>query len=109
MEYDGYEVGLVIKSLRIQKKLSREDMAAEIGISASAIKQYENGGRALSIKNLFRMIDYFGVDANTILNVTAKNSETSIDLRLNQMDSSKKAYFVKTFNYMLNNAELIVS
>ena len=39
MEYDGYEVGLVIKSLRIQKKLSREDMAAEIGISASAIKQ----------------------------------------------------------------------
>ena len=55
------------------------------------------------------MIDYFGVDANTILNVTAKNSETSIDLRLNQMDSSKKAYFVKTFNYMLNNAELLVS
>lgn len=25
-------------------------MAAEIGISASAIKQYENGGRALSIR-----------------------------------------------------------
>ena len=71
MKYDGYQVGIVIKSLRIQRNLTKEALAAELGISVSTIKKYENGERALSITNLFKIIDYFKVDANTILNVAA--------------------------------------
>lgn len=69
MKYDGYQVGIVIKSLRIQRNLTKEALATELGISESTIKKYENGERALSITNLFKIIDYFKVDANTILNV----------------------------------------
>ena len=31
MKYDGYQVGIVIKSLRIQRKLTKEGLAAELG------------------------------------------------------------------------------
>lgn len=93
MKYDGYQVGIVIKSLRIQRNLTKEALAAELGISVSTIKKYENGERALSITNLFKIIDYFKVDANTILNVAEGKKENSIDSRLELMDYSRKAYF----------------
>ena len=109
MKYDGYQVGIVIKSLRIQRNLTKEALAAELGISVSTIKKYENGERALSITNLFKIIDYFKVDANTILNVAESKKETSIDSRLELMDCSKKAYFQKIFNEMLDSAEMLVS
>ena len=73
------------------------------------IKKYENGERALSITNLFKIIDYFKVDANTILNVAEGKKENSIDSRLELMDYSRKAYFQKIFNEMLDNAEMLVS
>ena len=79
MKYDGYQVGIVIKSLRIQRNLTKEALATELGISESTIKKYENGERALSITNLFKIIDYFKVDANTILNVAAV-SYTHLDV-----------------------------
>ena len=66
-------------------------------------------GNGLSITNLFKIIDYFKVDANTILNVAESKKETSIDSRLELMDCSKKAYFQKIFNEMLDNAEMLVS
>jgi transcriptional regulator with XRE-family HTH domain len=109
MKYDGYQVGIVIKSLRIQRNLTKEALAAELGISESTIKKYENGERALSITNLFKIIDYFKVDANTILNVAESKKETSIDSRLELMDCSKRAYFQKIFNEMLDSAEMLVS
>lgn len=107
MKYDGYEVGAVIKSLRIQRKLSKEGLASELGISESTIKKYETGERAISIINLFKMMDYFHVDANTILNVEKKTKENSIDSRLELLDQGRKAYFQKTFMDMLDNAELL--
>jgi len=107
--YDGYQVGIVIKSLRIQRNLTKEALATELGISESTIKKYENGERALSITNLFKIIDYFKVDANTILNVAESKKESSIDSRLELMDCSKRAYFQKIFNEMLDNAEMLVS
>lgn len=86
-----------------------QGLAAELGISESTIKKYENGERALSITNLFKIIDYFKVDANTILNVAEGKKENSIDSRLELMDYSRKAYFQKIFNEMLDNAEMLVS
>ena len=109
MKYDGYQVGIVIKSLRIQRNLTKEALATELGISESTIKKYENGERALSITNLFKIIDYFKVDANTMLNVAEGKKENSIDSRLELMDYSRKAYFQKIFNEMLDNAEMLVS
>ena len=59
--------------------------------------------------NEYKIIDYFKVDANTILNVAEGKKENSIDSRLELMDYSRKAYFQKIFNEMLDNAEMLVS
>ena len=109
MKYEGYKIGPVIRDIRKDKGLLIEALAAELGISESTIKKYENGERALSITNLFKIIDYFKVDANTILNVAESKKGTSIDSRLELMDCSRKAYFQKIFNEMLDSAEMLVS
>ena len=96
-------------AVKVIRLVRFQGLAAELGISESTIKKYENGERALSITNLFKIIDYFKVDANTILNVAESKKETSIDSRLELMDCSKKAYFQKIFNEMLDNAEMLVS
>ena len=44
-----------------------------------------------------------------ILNVAESKKETSIDSRLELMDCSKRAYFQKIFNEMLDSAEMLVS
>ena len=95
MKYDGYQVGIVIKSLRIQRKLTKEGLAAELGISESTIKKYENGERALSITNLFKIIDYFKVDANTILNVAESKKETSNRLQAGINELQQEGIFSK--------------
>ena len=82
MKYDGYQVGIVIKSLRIQRNLTKEALAAELGISESTIKKYENGERALSITNLFKIIDYFKVDANTCLLYTSPSPRDNLGSRM---------------------------
>ena len=62
MRYSGYEVGMTLRSLRKEKEITIERMSEETGISTSAIKQYERGGRSLSINSLFVLIDYFEVE-----------------------------------------------
>ena len=75
MQYDGNVVGTILRNLRNENNLTLEEMSEETGISVSSIKQYEQGGRQISIRNLYVLIDFFGVDANTILNVTEPDKD----------------------------------
>ena len=109
MKYDGYQVGIVIKSLRIQRKLTKEGLAPELGITESPIKKYENRDHALRITNQFKKYNTIKVDDNKIQKLAESKKETSIDSRLELMDCSKKAYFQKIFNEMLDNSEMLVS
>lgn len=134
-----YERGLRIADRRKEMGLSQDELAHRVGIGRQALSAIENGGdfkiqtldnlaivlgvsvdfiiygkneeksELLSEANLFKIIDYFKVDANTILNVAESKKETSIDSRLELMDCSRKAYFQKIFNEMLDNAEMLVS
>jgi len=69
MKYDGVIVGSTLRNLRKESNVTLENMSNITGISTSSIKQYEQGGRQLSIRNLYILVDFFGVDANTILNI----------------------------------------
>ena len=102
MQYDGNVVGTILRNLRNENNLTLEEMSEETGISVSSIKQYEQGGRQISIRNLYVLIDFFGVDANTILNV-------SIDDKLKYLDKKQKIYLKKTFLYMVEHVNEMVS
>lgn len=109
MKYEGYVVGSILRNLRKEKKLTVEEMSGETGISTSSIKQYEQGGRQLSIRNLFVLIDFFNVDANTILNVDGECEEKSIDTKLRGLNANQRKYLQKSFEYMLDHVSEIVS
>lgn len=109
MKYDGYAVGSILRNLRKGKELTLEKMSGDTGISVSAIKQYEQGGRQLSIKNLYVLVDFFGVDANTILNVSVPEDKVSIDDKLKQLDKKQREYLTRTFLYMMDHVNEMAS
>ena len=53
MKYEGYKIGPVIRDIRKDKGLLIEEVAAKTGISVSTLGQVEQGGRNLSMKNLY--------------------------------------------------------
>lgn len=55
------------------------------------------------------LIDFFGVDANTILNVSEPNKEISIDERLKRLDTKQRNYLKQTFLYMVDHVNDIAS
>lgn len=109
MKYDGYAVGPVLRNLRTDRKITVERLSDMTGISTSAIKQIEQGGRNLSMKNLYIMMEAYGVDANTILNIQVTENKESIDQRLSRLPKSQRDYFAKTFLFMMENVNQVAS
>lgn len=64
MKYEGYKIGPVIRDIRKDKGLLIEEVAAKTGISVSTLGQVEQGGRNLSMKNLYMLMEVYETDAN---------------------------------------------
>lgn len=113
-KYNGYEIGPNLRQIRKEKKLSLDQVCEMTGLSDSSIKQIEQGGRGLSMKTLYLLMSAYQCDANTLLNIKEKGSDTdkkvrSIDRMLADLPSKQQEYFRHTFEFMLNQAEMLVS
>ncbi len=113
MRYDGYTVGPNIRQLRKDKKLSLYQVSEKTGLSQSSITQVEQGGRNLSMKSLYLLMEAYECDANKILNIM-KDSDLvsntdSIDARLKELPEEQQNYLKQTFLYMLDQATMLVS
>lgn len=104
MKYNSYEVGPVLRRLRKDRHYTVEAFSEKTGISPSTIKQMEQGGRNLSMRNLYVMMDVLDVDANTILGLDDRKDNLSIDKKLNQLDDKRRAYLTESFLFMLDHA-----
>lgn len=102
MEYEGYRVGPVIRDIRKEKGLLIEEVAARAGISVSTLGQVEQGGRNLSMKNLYRLMDIYETDANTLLAI--ETTPDSLESKLSRLPADKQKYLKNTFNYMIEQA-----
>ena len=105
MQYDGFVVGPGIRALRKKSTYTLEALSEKTGISVSNIKRIEQGNRNLSMRNLYGIMDAFGVDANTVLNINPVMNKYSIDARLDNLDEKQRAFLFKTFSFMLEQAE----
>lgn len=103
-EYDGCIVGPVLRKLRNDRKMTVDYVSEVTGLSTSTINQLEQGGRNLSMKSLYILMNAYQVDANTMLALDPKVSEHPIDDFLNKLSQEKKEYFTKSFLYMLEQA-----
>lgn len=56
-----------LRLLRLSEKLSQRALAKKTGLSASAIKQWENGRRVPNADAVARLAKFFGVTADYLL------------------------------------------
>ena len=69
MKYSGIENGPILRRLWTERFYTVERVCELTGISISTINQVEQGGRNLSMANMYKLMDLYKVDANTILNI----------------------------------------
>ena len=67
MKYEGYKIGPVIRDIRKDKGLLIEEVAAKTGISVSTLGQVEQGGRNLSMKNLYMLMDLISMSQEKLM------------------------------------------
>lgn len=60
------EVGNRLRSVREEKGLSRERVAADNGISVSAITMYETGARSARDEIKEKLADYYGLSIGSL-------------------------------------------
>ena len=63
---DGTRIGKKIKELRLQKKMTAEDLAKALGISASAVIMYEAGNRIPRDEIKIKIADFFDCSIESI-------------------------------------------
>lgn len=102
MKYEGYKIGPVIRNVRKSKGLLLDEVATKTGISVSTLGQVEQGGRNLSMKNLYMLMDVYETDANTLLAI--ETTSDSLDSKIRELPVDKQEYLRKTFNFMIEQA-----
>ena len=108
MTYNSIEIGPVLEQIRKDKKMTREEVSGASGLSVSSIMQIEYGIRNLSMKSLYLFMSVYECDANTLLNISA-HKETSVDNRLMKLPKDRRDYFVRSFNFMIDEMSAVHS
>ena len=101
-QYEGYEIGPILREIRKDKRLTVEDVVDTAGISVSTLSQLEQGGRNLSMRNLYVLMDVYETDANTLLNLEVASD--SIDAKLKRLPVEQRQFLMKSFDFMIEQA-----
>lgn len=62
MKIDGKIVGSELRSLRMKKRLSAEEVCDNVGIHINSLYKYEKDASLLKLETLEKMLDYYGTD-----------------------------------------------
>lgn len=62
MKIDGKIVGSELRSLRMKKRLSAENVCDNVGIHINSLYKYEKDASLLKLETLEKMLDYYGTD-----------------------------------------------
>ncbi|MGB8455602.1 MAG: helix-turn-helix transcriptional regulator [Anaerocolumna sp.] len=97
MYYDIKKSGKRIKKLRIDRKLSQEDVSADLGISIDGYRKIERGANGAKVDTLVCIADYFGVSLDFI--IAGKLPKFEMDVMLKGKAENEK----KFINYMVSD------
>lgn len=96
-------IGERLKDLRTAQKLSLEQLAAEVGISKSALGKYESdNGKDISPYSILLLADYYGVSCDYLMGRTeTKNHPNTALHELHLSDASIDVLKTGKFNHRL--------
>ena len=104
VEYQGYKNGPLLRRIRKERRFTIEMVCELAGISTSTLSQLEQGGRNLSMRNLYHLMRIYNVDANTLLGVPKMVAGNSIDESLKTLSLRKRDFLTSSFLYMIERA-----
>ena len=96
-------IGERLKDLRVERKLTLERLAAEVGISKSALGKYESdNGKDISPYSILLLADYYGVSCDYLMGRTEiKNHPNTALHELHLSDASIDVLKTGKFNHRL--------
>jgi transcriptional regulator with XRE-family HTH domain len=83
LEIDGKLIGERIKGRRITLSIAQKELATQVGVSASAINQFEKGEKVPSASTLIKLAEALDVSSDYLLGVSDKD-EIFLDKRVKQ-------------------------
>lgn len=69
-----FVIGNKLRELREKKRVTQMQVVEALDVSYTHYAKIEEGVRGMSIQMLFKLMNYFDTDANTILGVTIKGA-----------------------------------
>lgn len=93
-------IGERLKDLRVERKLTLEQLSAEMGISKSALGKYESdNGKDISPYSILLLADYYGVSCDYLMGRTETKNTALHELHLS--DASIDVLRTGKFNHRL--------
>ena len=93
-------IGERLKDLRVERKLTLEQLAAEVGISKSALGKYESdNGKDISPYSISMLADYYGVSSDYLMGRTETKNHPNTALHEPHLsDASIDVYTFTSFS-----------
>ena len=102
------QIGLFLKSLREEKKMTQEQLAEIVNVSNRTISRWENGKNLPDLSIIVQLSEIFDVKFSEIVNAKRESECESMEekekgaiLQLAQMYRKEKYDFPKKFNWLL--------
>jgi transcriptional regulator with XRE-family HTH domain len=74
-------IGLFLKQLRNEKKLTQEQLAEVLGVSGRTVSRWETGSNLPDLSILVQISEYYGVEIKEILNGERKSEHMEQELK----------------------------
>ena len=84
------DIGNKIRILRLQHKLTQQELSKIIGVSDKAISTWENGTKIPRMGAIEKLSAYFGVSKSFLIEDSAEHSSSSIILTPNEAELIRK-------------------
>ena len=93
-----YDLGMKIKSLRIERKITQKKLGEIINVSEATISKYESNGSTPSIEILRQIACFFNVSMDTLLEMEKQGTISTQGLSESQSNTVRaliNAYHIK--------------
>lgn len=92
-------LGKTILELRKQKNVKQEELAAELGVTATAVSKWENGYTLPDVLMLCALADYFQVTTDELLGRSPKPYSAAVATSVSAELATTIAEFIKQFGF----------
>ena len=98
--------GTNLRNLRVQRNLTQQKLADEIGISQASVGAYEIGTREPSFETVKRFADFFGVAPSTLMPFVEVSDEEYVQRVADSLHKNPKLGLLFDKTSLLSDSDL---